>query len=381
MANKKLFFFFVFLVHLSTLTMEFYFPSPNLYALLQGNAQDSIYEDIQGLRPFYETTFLESDEDENIGIYSKTNLNNYFSNDFSSEKNLPLKKRKRYSYSSSQSDEEHSPKQSKYNTNNTSLTTSNPEQSYAINKIIIFNQPLIHTKMPDEQIRQSSNVPEKIANQPIFINMSYDPIVGYTETTPTTNTKSKKTITKNEQIRQYSEIIQQLYPCTICNKHFSLEESLIKHTTKHTNAKFQCTECDKSYMYKGDLTRHKKIIHLNKKNYKCTECPKSFAEKGTLDAHIRRHTGEKPFQCTICDKSFIQKNHLITHIRNHTGKKLFQCTECDKSFIQKSHLNDHMKKHTNEKPFQCIKCKTYLSTQFNLNRHIKKDQCLIAKNL
>ncbi|KAJ1121695.1 hypothetical protein NDU88_000214, partial [Pleurodeles waltl] len=47
--------------------------------------------------------------------------------------------------------------------------------------------------------------------------------------------------------------------------------------------------------------------HTGEKPYPCTECDKKFSVKKSLTDHQKIHTGEKPYQCIECGKSFISK--------------------------------------------------------------------------
>lgn len=51
--------------------------------------------------------------------------------------------------------------------------------------------------------------------------------------------------------------------------------------------------------------------------FQCTQCEKSFKFSGDLAKHVRSHTLNKPFQCSICQKSFTHIGSLNTHIRIH----------------------------------------------------------------
>ena len=56
----------------------------------------------------------------------------------------------------------------------------------------------------------------------------------------------------------------------------------------HEHEKYTCTECDKQFSNKYNLTRHIQSIHKQVKyKYTCADCNKQFSEKFNLKQHIQ----------------------------------------------------------------------------------------------
>ncbi|KAL3968156.1 RNA polymerase II elongation factor ELL [Sarotherodon galilaeus] len=135
---------------------------------------------------------------------------------------------------------------------------------------------------------------------------------------------------------------------------------------------FSCSECDKQYLYKRSLQRHKKshsaenfasclvnkkasrleenVVDTSKKIFGCDICKQRFHQKSHLKTHMRIHTGEKPFSCDICGNIFRHQYSLDRHIRVHTGEKPFACDVCSKGFSHLWDLKRHKSVHTKSPP-------------------------------
>jgi uncharacterized Zn-finger protein len=146
------------------------------------------------------------------------------------------------------------------------------------------------------------------------------------------------------------------------------------------NKNYSCTECEKSFVYKYDLTRHMHL-HTGEKLYSCNQCDKKFSQNSHLKQHIRTHTGEKPFACNQCDQKFSQMGNLKEHISSiHMGIKKHICTTCEKSFTRTDHLVVHMRIHTGEKPFTCNQCDKKFFQKSNFKQHVNKYHSPFTKN-
>ncbi|XP_073538435.1 uncharacterized protein [Phyllobates terribilis] len=161
------------------------------------------------------------------------------------------------------------------------------------------------------------------------------------------------------------------FSCSECGKCFTEKSRLVRHQKKHTGEKpFSCSECGNSFIEKSRLVRHQKK-HTGEEPFSCSECGKCFTVKSNLVTHQRVHTGEEPFSCSECGKCFTEKSNLVIHQRVHTGEKPFSCSECGKCFIEKSSLVRHQKIHTGEKPFSCSECGKCFNRKTHLISHLK----------
>lgn len=73
------------------------------------------------------------------------------------------------------------------------------------------------------------------------------------------------------------------------------EASIEKSPTSPKSCLFQCTLCDRSFTYAGDLAKHIRS-HTQNKPYQCSICHKTFTHIGSLNTHIRIHSGVKPYK-------------------------------------------------------------------------------------
>jgi KRAB domain-containing zinc finger protein len=59
--------------------------------------------------------------------------------------------------------------------------------------------------------------------------------------------------------------------------------------------------------------------------FQCTLCDKSYKFAGDLAKHVRSHTLNRPYQCSICEKSFTHIGSLNTHLRQVASNYMLDC--------------------------------------------------------
>ena len=119
--------------------------------------------------------------------------------------------------------------------------------------------------------------------------------------------------------------------------------------------KIKCKMCMEIFGSVKDLNIHHKQDHGI---VKCTKCDKYFSTQSSLDKHSYTH-GELKFNCELCGKCFPFESRLDQYMLVHINNKL-SCPKksCDKQFKSIGDLNRHMKSHTKTKVswYHCDHC-------------------------
>ncbi|XP_040130069.1 GDNF-inducible zinc finger protein 1 isoform X2 [Ictidomys tridecemlineatus] len=193
------------------------------------------------------------------------------------------------------------------------------------------------------------------------------------------------------------------FQCSICEKAFLYEKSFLKHIKHHhgvaTEVVYRCDTCCQTFANRCNLKSHQRHVHSSERHFpcelcgkkfkrkkdvkrhvvqvhegggerhRCVQCGKGLSSKTALRLHERTHTGDRPYSCTECGAKFSQPSALKTHMRIHTGEKPFVCDECGARFTQNHMLIYHKRCHTGERPFMCETCGKSFASKEYLKHH------------
>lgn len=136
------------------------------------------------------------------------------------------------------------------------------------------------------------------------------------------------------------------YVCSICGKTNGSNGELKLHMKRHTKVRsFACTQCPRTFLMKGELNAHERLVHTDIKPFLCTMCGSSFNKRSSLKRHLLLHTGVKDFKCDICGKTFRARNQLGRHVESiHSTFRPFKCPLCPAEYANRAPLKVHLRK-------------------------------------
>lgn len=76
---------------------------------------------------------------------------------------------------------------------------------------------------------------------------------------------------------------------------------------------------------RNQFGKKKLNLERNKRIFECHLCKNILKNTTNLRIHMKRHFGGKRYGCDQCDRKFLHKPSLKRHKLIHTGEKPFEC--------------------------------------------------------
>ena len=131
--------------------------------------------------------------------------------------------------------------------------------------------------------------------------------------------------------------------CPKCDKYFSTQSSLDKHSYSHKEAKYSCELCGKCFQFESRLNQHM-IMHINKK-LPCPKksCDREFKNIGDLNRHMNVHTKGGWYYCDKCSYKNKDKRNTDSHRRKHDKPEdsRYECDKCGKKMKYSMQFKRH----------------------------------------
>lgn len=163
--------------------------------------------------------------------------------------------------------------------------------------------------------------------------------------------------------------------------------------------KFECNHCSASFMWMGELRKHKLLLHGG---YVCHICKKKLISISNLRCHKKKKHGiVNVYECEICGLSFPHAEGLANHDRTHKisancrkwkcfgspadgmrhncpeFKDQYGCAACGRFFPTKKGLKSHINKVHCE--LSCTVCYLKFSSRSRLRLHLAEHTDLVCQ--
>lgn len=181
-----------------------------------------------------------------------------------------------------------------------------------------------------------------------------------------------ETFSKAEQLRSHKDTTHRDPHCRYCGKEILKLKTLRNHELRHvkaTEAKLQCSECNKVFKTKTGL-RHHFALHTGQYKFCCDYCGRGFMSRMMMEEHRSKHTKEERYICDVCGRKFCFQSTYWIHRKWHDNPFPYKCNFCGRKFRHSSLLAVHKRKHTGERPYKCPHCPLTFPVGGTLKRHI-----------
>ncbi|XP_018017588.1 zinc finger protein Aiolos [Hyalella azteca] len=103
--------------------------------------------------------------------------------------------------------------------------------------------------------------------------------------------------------------------CSVCFKKIK-ESSMKQHFKTHSGVRpHRCDICGTYFTRRGDVCRHKRVVHGKVRPYVCRKCNKKFPDRTLLVSHLVNHDKTTFYECSVCNFKFGRREYFDNHIR------------------------------------------------------------------
>ena len=146
-----------------------------------------------------------------------------------------------------------------------------------------------------------------------------------------------------KELNQHHKDDHGVVTCKDCNKLFSSQSTLDKHSYVHKELKFNCEHCGRRFPFESRLEQHL-MTHINTHlSWPKKSCPKTFKSVGDVNRHVKVHAKGGWYQCTYCDYKNKDKRNTESHMRTHTKEEdgKYVCDKCGKHMRYSTQFRRH----------------------------------------
>jgi hypothetical protein len=180
-------------------------------------------------------------------------------------------------------------------TNKSSVLISHMQQIHKKAIVLDPNSPEILEKKKWEEFLNECRLPGKIRGKTMYKCPHCSKVVENIK--PHMNIHTKK----------------RTFVCEECGACFLHSTSLREHKASHSDTRYECAYCGRTYQRRTVVMRHIDHYHVNKWKSLCKICNKHCLD---LSNHLTSvHSSARPYVCSACGLSYKRLHHLKTHLK------------------------------------------------------------------